>query len=149
MRSLVTKFTIMKLFCVVFLVLDGTFATKCNRWKLEHSGCSLPPGTTPPCANVTLVYHSEHRSAPPYGLRFAYDTGGRTISTIFDTDLNYCAMQCLIEPNCRGFAFIAKDATLASAESPPKQGTCRTVNDTQTVGTRLETWSYTLIRKSN
>ena len=136
---------------VVFLMVDGNSVAKnCNGWKLEHSGCALPSGATPSCANVTLLYHSEERSQPPFGQRFAYDTGGRTISTIKNTSIRYCAMQCLIESNCRGFTFIAQESTvIAASGSPPSLGTCKTVNDTQHVGTRLETWSYTLTRTPN
>ena len=135
---------------LIFLVVDSHFVnTKCSDWKLEHSGCAIPPGAMPSCTNVTLLYHSEERSQPPFGKRFAYDTGGRMISTTKNTNVQYCAMQCLMESNCRGFSFIEHSAVAAASGSPPSLGTCITVNDTQAVGTRLETWSYTLTRTPN
>jgi hypothetical protein len=116
-------------------------------FNLEHSGCDLqlPSGQALPCANISQVCRSTARSSPPYGDRFMYDTGGRTITKVGDVDLQACAMTCLLDgPMCRGFTLVGTEASSADA-----RGVCYTVNDTEhRVGTRLESASYKLVRSA-
>eukprot|EP01052_Picozoa_sp_SAG31_P024962 SAG31_NODE_2159_length_6302_cov_9.311140_11_plen_158_part_00 len=72
------------------------------------------------------------------GQRFMYDTGGRTISHVGDTDEGGCARVCLSDgPSCKGFTLVGPRGS---------RGDCFTVNDTEhRVATRLQVW-HTAIR---
>ena len=113
----------------------------CAKYDQIHTGCEVGNQTQklPSCASISLVANSTHRSSPPWGQRFMYDTGGRTISTLEGADVNGCALQCVRDgPACQGF-------TLASTGS--LAGTCHTVNDTShTVATGLAVTSYNMTR---
>ena len=66
----------------------------------------------PPCANVSLSCSSQQRAAPPYGRRFAYDSGGRTLSVQRDTDVGSCALLCAADgAACRGYTWLPEERT--------------------------------------
>ena len=112
----------------------------CPSYTVAHTGCDFQSPDALPCVNISLLYSSELRSQPPWGRRFMYDTGGRTISTVRDSNLDACAMQCLLDGDaCQGFTLVGVSDTTA---------TCYTVNDTEhAVTTRLNSSSYALTRE--
>jgi len=83
--------------------------TNCSSYALSHSGCAPKNASKIQCATVTETHNSTRRSAPPWGLRFAYDSGGRTITQRPFTTEAACAFGCSEEAACRGFAVVNAD----------------------------------------
>eukprot|EP01043_Picozoa_sp_COSAG02_P022119 COSAG02_NODE_1139_length_14295_cov_63.689279_11_plen_789_part_00 len=106
----------------------------CTAYQLAYTGCDSPPNVLQ-CARIAEVHNSTQRSAPPYGKRFMYDTGNRTISRLYASDVDECAFQCLLEPACRGFTLVDNSS-------------CFTVNDVErSVSTTMASMSYVLTRR--
>ena len=112
---------------------------ECAVYDKVHTGCALSPNQTLQCVDIRLVANSTGRTSPPWGKRFMYDSGGRTISAVGPTDVSGCALQCVQDgPRCLGFALLTET------------GMCYTVNDTvHTVATKLAAVSFNLTRKGS
>lgn len=112
---------------------------ECAVYDKVHTGCALSPNQTLQCVDIRLVANSTGRTSPPWGKRFMYDSGGRTISAVGPTDVSGCALQCVQDgPRCLGFALLTET------------GMCYTVNDTvHTVATKLAAVSFNLTHKGS
>eukprot|EP00039_Didymoeca_costata_P011405 m.159987 g.159987 ORF g.159987 m.159987 type:complete len:854 (-) comp15162_c0_seq3:42-2603(-) len=130
-------------FLALFTLTTPAATSNCPEYKLIHTGC-MPYNDSVYCGKINNTLNGSNGST--IGLRYAYDSGGRMITS---TEVGSggdivaeCARQCETEDECVGFVLIPSDTTPVTAR-------CNTVNETAVVSTRLVCTSYSYQHDKN